>query len=73
MTCEIWIIEETLSDGSNVYNVEVRSPGDVLVLHAVTEEDAMALADKLRAAINEHTVDGPRRPNLDTGKTAAVA
>ena len=53
----IWIIKETLSDGSFVYSVQVRPPGDVLVLDAVTEEDAVALADKLAAAINDHAVD----------------
>lgn len=43
-----------LTDGSLVFNVHVDC-GDVL--HAVSERDAAELADKLRAAIDAHTLE----------------
>lgn len=46
-----WVVEETLSDGSKVYNVEF---GDVH-FPCVTENDANTLAEKLADAIEEHT------------------
>jgi hypothetical protein len=44
---------ETLSDGSTVYNVVFGK----LTLPAVSEVHADLLADKIAAAINEHSVD----------------
>lgn len=47
----IWIIEETLSDGSTVYNVKLPSEE----LPAITSDDATDLAYAIAVAINEHT------------------
>lgn len=49
----ILLTRDGLSDGSEVCNVCL---GD-LVLHAVSERDAIALVDKLKAAIAAHAVD----------------
>lgn len=49
----IWIIQETLSDGSIAHNVEV----DLGSLSAISESDARELAEKIRDAIEDHTVD----------------
>ena len=43
----------SLSDGSMVYDVTLGG----IVLHAVTEDDAYALADKIVAAIEAHSTD----------------
>ena len=50
------VSEVSLSDGSTVYNVSL---GGLLggVLHAVSKQDAYALADKIADAIDAHTVD----------------
>lgn len=47
----ITIQKIALSDGSHVYDVRVGA----LTLHAVTEADAYALAERLADAINKHT------------------
>lgn len=56
-TITIAIVEETLTDGSHAYNVELRRRAGAFnfVLTAVTEHDASLLAAKLIAAINNHT------------------
>lgn len=46
-----WVIEETLSDGSTVFNVEF---GDT-VWPCVTENDAADLAETIADAINKHS------------------
>jgi hypothetical protein len=48
----IFITCKKLTDGSKVYNVNV---GNV-ELAAVTESDAMDLADKIVDAVNDHSV-----------------
>lgn len=53
MTHHIRVEQEILSDGSDVYNVRFSD----IKLAAVTEHDANLLADKIAAAINEHTND----------------
>lgn len=50
---KITIRVQRLSDNSDAYNVEF---GDVL-MHAVTERDAVDLAEGLAALIERHTVD----------------
>jgi hypothetical protein len=49
---------ETLTDGSEVFNVCLfrNETGRSLTLAAVTEAAALALAEKIADAINEHTV-----------------
>lgn len=47
----VTVIERKLTDGSEVYEVLVGG----LLLRAVTQRDAEALADKLSAAIDAHT------------------
>jgi hypothetical protein len=50
--------EETLTDGSKVWNVLVCSDqGIVLKFHCVTKRDASAFETKLYLAIQDHTVD----------------
>jgi hypothetical protein len=44
---------DVLGDGSEVYNVRIGG----LLLHALTEENALQLADKLRDAIGLHTLE----------------
>jgi hypothetical protein len=51
MTHTITITEQRLSDSSSVYAVGI---GNVW-LPAVTQSDAISLADKLAAAIEDHT------------------
>ena len=46
----VWIVAERLSDGSTVYNVEIKDS-----LPANTNNDATELACKIVDAINEHT------------------
>ena len=53
MTHKIHIIAQRLTDGSLVYDVHF----NLLSLPAVTEKDAYALADKIAAAINDHSLD----------------
>ena len=47
----IWVISETLTDGSKVYDVEL--PGGFRV-HAVDLDAALAMAEDIVSAINEH-------------------
>ena len=47
----ISIVEETLTDGSTVFNVKLTG----VTLPACSQEDATALADGIAALINEHT------------------
>lgn len=47
----IWIVKETLSDGSEVFNVEIPEAS----LPAITADDAAALAETIAGAINEHS------------------
>ena len=53
MQHKIHIVAERLTDGSLVYNVHFRDAS----LPAITEKDALALADKIAAAINDHSND----------------
>jgi hypothetical protein len=57
-TIRIYLHESHLSDGSLVYAVSL-GPNDSesrpLVLDAVTLNDALLLADKLKKAIRDHT------------------
>jgi hypothetical protein len=46
-----FVIREKLSDGSEVFNVQL---GDIR-FPAVTQDDALELAEKLSDAINDHT------------------
>ena len=52
-TPEIRIERETLSDGSHAFNVTMPAGP----YHAVTGDDAFQLANKLKAAVEAHTVD----------------
>lgn len=52
-TYKIRVIKHYLHDHSAVFNVRL---GDI-EFAAVTEKDARKLAEKLHAAIDEHTVD----------------
>lgn len=51
------ILEETLSDGSIVYNVSFKDAiaGTATIFPAVTHNDALALAEKIESAVNQHT------------------
>lgn len=49
----VFVVSETLTDGSNVYNVIL---GDQK-WHAVDQGEAQELAWKISGAINDHTVD----------------
>jgi hypothetical protein len=49
----VFVVPETLSDGSVVYNVKIGG----LTLNAVTESDANDLAEKISDAIGDHTVN----------------
>lgn len=53
MAERILLTRDRLSDGSEVCNVCIGG----VVLNAVSERDAIALVDKLAAAIRSHTVD----------------
>lgn len=53
MVYMIELITKGLSDGSLAYDVKFGTAE----LHAVTEDDALALVNKLEAAIAAHTVD----------------
>jgi len=53
MTHNIHICPIRLSDGSMVYDVHFRD----ISIPAVTQECAFALADKIAAAINDHSLD----------------
>lgn len=50
----IQVIETKLSDGSYAYDVHLNG---LIILHAVTYEDSVLLADKLASAVEQHTVD----------------
>ena len=54
MDIQVRTVAQCLTDGSYVYNVTI---DNVVTLHAVTLLDADTLRDKIRAAINEHTLD----------------
>ena len=49
----VFVVPETLSDNSVVYNVILGE----YTWHATDQENANELAEKIVAAINEHTVD----------------
>ena len=49
----IFVHEEKLSDGSKVYNVAIGN----ITLHAVTEKEAVLLAEKIEEAIDAHCTD----------------
>lgn len=61
MTITVRILSETLSDDSLVYGVEIWQGDSILYLPAVSEPDAMVLADKLVEAIKTHTNEALRR------------
>lgn len=50
-------ITQPLTDGSEVFDVQLLDDGQRIVLHAVSERDADALIDLLRTAITQHAVD----------------
>lgn len=52
-TIDIFVVPEKLSDGSVAWNVHLGER----VFAATTEDDATDFADKLEAAINDHTTD----------------
>lgn len=54
-TIQIRIKEDTLSDGSGVWDVVIGEGDESVILPAVTYGDALALVDKLSAAIAAHT------------------
>jgi len=47
----VWIIAETLTDGSRVFNRDLNL-GEV---YATSESDALALAEKIAEAIAQHS------------------
>jgi hypothetical protein len=49
----VFVVAETLSDNSIVYNVKLGQ----LTLNAVTQSDAQDLAEKISTAIADHTVN----------------
>lgn len=49
----IFVVAETLSDNSKVYNVVLGEHK----WHAVSQGEAIELAEKIADAINDHTVD----------------
>jgi hypothetical protein len=49
----IFVNEETLSDGSKAYNVAIGN----ITLHAVTEAEAVELAEKIEEAIDSHCTE----------------
>ena len=53
MTHKIKIIAKTLSDGSEVFDVRIGNAR----IEAVTEEDALSLAERLRQAISIYSND----------------
>jgi hypothetical protein len=53
MTHKIHIYAKRLTDSSLVYDVHFRD----VRFPAITENDAIALADKIAGAINDHSVD----------------
>jgi len=56
MSVRIRIDETLLEDHSLVYDVTISGDG-ALTLHAVTQADAMRLADKIGDAIRAHTTE----------------
>jgi hypothetical protein len=48
----IFVVPKTLSDGSQVFDVHLGN----LVVAAVTQDDALSMADKIRDAIDDHSV-----------------
>jgi hypothetical protein len=63
MKCLIKLIEEKLSDGSVAFNVQLSDKTEdtifAVLFTCVTEKDALALQEKLAAAIEAHTLDEP--------------
>lgn len=53
---QITVTRRILTDGSPVFDVRLGG----IILAAVTEKDAFALADKIECAINAHTTDGAK-------------
>lgn len=53
MEHKLHILTQRLSDGSLVYDVHFRDAS----FPAYTQNDAFVLADRLAAAINEHSLD----------------
>jgi hypothetical protein len=49
----ITVTQETLTDGSKVYNIAISE----MALHACSEQDAITLADTLKTLIDVKTVD----------------
>ena len=49
----IRVIEQTLSDGSKAYAVQLVNSG--ATWDAISQDDALELADKLMKAIDKHT------------------
>lgn len=49
----IFVVPKTLTDGSVTYDVQI---GD-MVWHAVTEDDANEMAEKIADAINAHSCE----------------
>jgi len=50
---QIRVTEQTLTDGSKVYAVQLINSG--ATWDAISEDDALELADKLMKAIDKHT------------------
>ncbi len=47
----IFVVPQTLSDGSKVFDVKVGTT----TFQAVTRDDAFQLAEKIREAVDDHT------------------
>jgi hypothetical protein len=54
------IQEETLSDNSVAFNVQLRYGEEKLLFSCLSEKSAQSFATGLQELINSHTVDGPR-------------
>lgn len=58
MAIEFRVIEEKLTDGSSVHRVTIRDtflPVPSFSIDAISEEDALAMADKMRDAVAGHS------------------
>jgi hypothetical protein len=55
-------MEQRLSDGSSVFDVVFNHGPTVVVWNAVSQEDAEAFAESLRALIAEHTTHHVTQP-----------
>jgi len=47
----VWVIAETLSDGSRVFNLDM----DLGEVYAISERDALDMAEKIADAIAQHS------------------